>query len=92
MWASLCFSFYVVSRQIQYIHNLIEYIQGQRIIGFYDPSKHIIEAGEKKHVFVSAYLFSKHKRAKTDQIFVNVIIQNRNTHFIIVKQLEFLLF
>jgi len=41
---------------IEYVHDLKEYIWGQRVIRFYDPDMHIIEVGESMETVVRRFL------------------------------------
>lgn len=40
---------------IAYVHDLIEYSWGQRVIRFYDPDHHIIEVGESMEIVVKRF-------------------------------------
>ena len=44
------------SFDICYVHELYEHRWGQRVIRFYDPDKHIIEAGEKLDAVVLRFI------------------------------------
>lgn len=41
---------------IEYLHDVIEHLWGQRVIRFYDPSENVIEVGEDMEVVVKRYL------------------------------------
>jgi len=44
------------SFKINYVHDVIEYPWGQRIIRFYDPDMHIIEVGESMETVVKRFI------------------------------------
>ena len=44
------------SFEIQYVHDVVEYIWGQRVIRFYDPDMHIIEVGESMQTVVKRFI------------------------------------
>ena len=44
------------SFEIQYLHNVVEYPWGQRVIRFYDPDMHIIEVGESMETVVKRFI------------------------------------
>jgi len=44
--------------EIRYLHEVIEYRWGQRVIRFYDPDGHIIEVGEDMRMVVRRFLDS----------------------------------
>ncbi|HNZ82753.1 MAG: VOC family protein [Sedimentibacter sp.] len=44
------------SFKVQYVHNVIEYPWGQRVIRFYDPDMHIIEVGERMETVVRRFI------------------------------------
>ena len=46
------------ANNIEYIHPLLEYPWGQRVIRFYDLDKHIIEVGENMVVVVKRFIDS----------------------------------
>lgn len=41
---------------IEYVHDVVEYPWGQRVVRFYDLDKHIIEVGEKMEVVIKRFL------------------------------------
>lgn len=43
------------SFDIEYVHDLVEYGWGQRVIRFYDPDYHIIEVGEDMEMVVKRF-------------------------------------
>ncbi|WDV46373.1 VOC family protein [Clostridiaceae bacterium M8S5] len=43
---------------INYVHPIVEYSWGQRVVRFYDPDKHIIEVGENMHKVAKRFLDS----------------------------------
>jgi len=43
------------SFEIQYVHDVVEYPWGQRVIRFYDPDMHIIEVGESMETVVKRF-------------------------------------
>lgn len=44
------------SFEIQYLHDVVEYPWGQRVIRFYDPDMHIIEVGESMETVVKRFI------------------------------------
>ena len=42
--------------EIQYVHGVVEYPWGQRVIHFYDPDMHIIEVGERMETVVKRFI------------------------------------
>lgn len=44
------------SYQINYVHEVIEYPWGQRVIRFYDPDMHMIEVGESMETVVKRFI------------------------------------
>jgi catechol 2,3-dioxygenase-like lactoylglutathione lyase family enzyme len=42
--------------EIQYVHGVVEYPWGQRVIRFYDPDMHIIEVGERMETVVKRFI------------------------------------
>ena len=42
--------------KITYLHNVVEYPWGQRVIRFYDPDLHIIEVGERMETVVKRFI------------------------------------
>lgn len=42
--------------KIKYLHNVVEYPWGQRVIRFYDPDMHIIEVGESMETVVKRFI------------------------------------
>lgn len=44
------------SFEIQYLHDVVEYPWGQRVIRFYDPDMHIIEVGESMEIVVRRFI------------------------------------
>lgn len=42
--------------KIQYVHDVIEYPWGQRVIRFYDPDMHILEVGESMETVVKRFI------------------------------------
>lgn len=44
------------SFEIQYVHDVIEYPWGQRVIRFYDPDMHMIEVGESMETVVKRFI------------------------------------
>ena len=42
--------------KITYLHNVVEYPWGQRVIRFYDPDMHIIEVGESMETVVKRFI------------------------------------
>ena len=44
-------------RNIDYVHPVVEYSWGQRVVRFYDPDRHIIEVGE--HIIMVVKRFIK---------------------------------
>jgi len=44
--------------EVEYVHPVKEHLWGQRVVGFYDPDKHIIEVGENMKVVCRRYLDS----------------------------------
>lgn len=45
-------------KDISYVHPMLEYSWGQRVVRFYDPDKHIIEVGENMILVVRRFLNS----------------------------------
>ncbi|MEI6132277.1 MAG: VOC family protein [Bacillota bacterium] len=44
------------SIEIEYVHEVVEYPWGQRVVRFYDPDMHIIEVGESMETVVKRFL------------------------------------
>lgn len=44
------------SYEILYVHDVIEYPWGQRVIRFYDPDMHMIEVGESMETVVKRFI------------------------------------
>jgi len=44
------------SFEINYVHDVIEYPWGQRVIRFYDPDMHMIEVGESMETVVKRFI------------------------------------
>lgn len=44
------------SYQINYVHDVVEYPWGQRVIRFYDPDMHMIEVGESMEKVVKRFI------------------------------------
>lgn len=44
------------SFDIQYVHDVVEYPWGQRVIRFYDPDMHIIEVGESMETAIKRFI------------------------------------
>lgn len=44
------------SYEISYVHDVIEYPWGQRVIRFYDPDMHMIEVGESMKTVVKKFI------------------------------------
>lgn len=44
------------SFDIQYVHDVVEYPWGQRVIRFYDPDMHIIEVGESMETVIKRFI------------------------------------
>lgn len=44
------------SYEVQYVHGVVEYSWGQRVIRFYDPDMHIIEVGESMVTVVKRFI------------------------------------
>lgn len=44
------------SFEIQYVHDVVEYPWGQRVIRFYDPDMHIVEVGESMETVVKRFI------------------------------------
>lgn len=42
--------------EIKYVHNVIEYPWGQRVLRFYDPDMHLIEVGESMVTVVRRFI------------------------------------
>ena len=42
--------------KISYVHDVVEYPWGQRVIRFYDPDMHIIEVGESMETVVRRFI------------------------------------
>jgi catechol 2,3-dioxygenase-like lactoylglutathione lyase family enzyme len=42
--------------EIQYVHGVVEYPWGQRVIRFYDPDMNIIEVGERMETVVNRFI------------------------------------
>jgi catechol 2,3-dioxygenase-like lactoylglutathione lyase family enzyme len=42
--------------EINYVHDVVEYPWGQRVIRFYDPDMHIIEVGESMETVVKRFI------------------------------------
>lgn len=42
--------------EIEYVHELIEFPWGQRVIRFYDPDMHIIEVGESMETVIKRFI------------------------------------
>lgn len=42
--------------KIEYVHDVVEYPWGQKVIRFYDPDKHIIEIGESMKAVIKRFL------------------------------------
>jgi len=46
----------IKSFKIKYVHDVVEYPWGQRVIRFYDPDMHIIEVGESMETVVKRFI------------------------------------
>lgn len=44
------------SLSIQYVHDVVEYPWGQRVLRFYDPDLHIVEVGESMEAVVARFI------------------------------------
>lgn len=44
------------SLEIEFVHDIVEYPWGQRVIRFYDPDMHMIEVGEKMETVVRRFI------------------------------------
>lgn len=44
------------SFEVNYVHDVVEYPWGQRVIRFYDPDKHIIEVGESMETVAKRFI------------------------------------
>ncbi|WBW95762.1 VOC family protein [Oceanirhabdus sp. W0125-5] len=44
------------TKDLNYVHGVVEHSWGQRVIRFYDPNKHIIEVGENMVMVVRRFL------------------------------------